>query len=71
MTDLSAPIEIIRPESIEFGSGAISAVAKFAREMGVRRPLVIADAFNAARVDVLALPGEVTVFGEVKPEPPK
>jgi alcohol dehydrogenase len=69
MTDLSAPIEIIRPETIEFGSGAISAVARFAREMGVRRPLVIADAFNAARVDVLVLPGEVTVFGEVKPEP--
>jgi alcohol dehydrogenase class IV len=69
MTDLSAPIEIIRPETIEFGSGTISAVARFAREKGVRRPLVIADAFNAARVDVLALPGEVTVFGEVKPEP--
>jgi alcohol dehydrogenase len=69
MTDLSAPIEITRPETIEFGSGTISAVARFAREKGVRRPLVIADAFNAARVDVLALPGEVTVFGEVKPEP--
>jgi alcohol dehydrogenase len=69
MTDLSASIEIIRPETIEFGSGTIAAVARFARAKGVRRPLVIADAFNAARVGMLALPGEVTVFGEVKPEP--
>jgi alcohol dehydrogenase class IV len=69
MSNLSAPIEIIRPEVIEFGSGTIAAVARFARGKGVRRPLVVADAFNAARVDVLALPGEVTVFGEVKPEP--
>jgi alcohol dehydrogenase class IV len=69
MTNLSAPIEIIRPEVIEFGSGTIAAVARFAQDKGVRRPLVIADAFNAARVDLLALPGEVTVFGEVKPEP--
>jgi alcohol dehydrogenase class IV len=69
MTSLFAPIEIIRPETIEFGSGTIAAVARFARSIGAKRPLVIADAFNAARVDVLALPGEVSVFGEVKPEP--
>jgi alcohol dehydrogenase len=69
MSNLSAPIEIIRPEVIEFGSGTIAAVARFARGKRARRPLVVADAFNAARVDVLALPGEVTVFGEVKPEP--
>jgi alcohol dehydrogenase class IV len=37
--------------------------------MGAKRPLVIADAFNAARVDVLALPWEFAVFGDVKPEP--
>ncbi len=33
------------------------------------RILVVADAFNAARVDLLGLTGTVTVFGEVKPEP--
>ena len=69
MTNMSAPIQLISPEVIEFGSGTIAAVARYAREKGVRRPLVVADAFNAARVDVLALPGEVSVFGEVKPEP--
>src|SRR5689334_17369688 len=69
MTSLSTPIQIIRPETIEFGSGTIAAVARFAKAKNAKRPLVIADAFNAARVDALALPGEVSVFGEVKPEP--
>jgi alcohol dehydrogenase class IV len=69
MTSLSTPIQIIRPETIEFGSGTIAAVARFAKAKNAKRPLVIADAFNAARVDVLALSGEVSVFGEVKPEP--
>jgi alcohol dehydrogenase class IV len=63
------PIELIRPEAIEFGSGTMAAAARFARNKGVKRPLVISDAFNAARVGLLDLPGEVSVFGEVKPEP--
>lgn len=69
MTELSRPIEIVRPEAIEFGSGTVAAVGRWAAARGVRRTLVVADAFNAARVDVLGLPGEVVVFGEVKPEP--
>ena len=69
MNSLSTPIQIIRPETIEFGSGTIAAVARFAKAKNAKRPLVIADAFNAARVDVLALPGDLSVFGEVKPEP--
>ena len=69
MSSLFAPIQIIRPETIEFGCGTIAAVARFAKARGAERPLVIADAFNAARVDTLSLPGKVGVFGEVKPEP--
>jgi alcohol dehydrogenase class IV len=69
MNDHCKPIELIRPEAIEFGCGSIAAVARFARTKGAKRPLVIADAFNAARVGMLELPGEVSVFGEVKPEP--
>jgi alcohol dehydrogenase class IV len=68
MSTLSTPIQIISPEAIEFGSGTIAAVARFATANNRKRPLVIADAFNAARVDVLGLQ-EVGVFGEVKPEP--
>jgi alcohol dehydrogenase class IV len=69
MNSLSSPVDIIRPETITFGCGTIAAVAHFAKAKGAKRPLVIADAFNATRVDLLALPGEVSVFGEVEPEP--
>ena len=69
MTDLLRPIEIDRPQRIEFGSGLAGPVGRCAAAKGITRSLVVADAFNAARVALLGLPGEVAVFGEVKPEP--
>ncbi|WP_245444340.1 iron-containing alcohol dehydrogenase [Bradyrhizobium sp. Y36] len=69
MTNAFTPIEIQRPTILEFGNGTIIAAARFAERIGAKRPLVISDPFNAARVDTLALPGAVKVFGEVKPEP--
>lgn len=69
MTSLSAPIAIVRPEIIEFGVGVAGKLGAWARTKGFSRVFVISDAFNAARVDILELPGEVTVFSQVKPEP--
>ncbi|MGY3459697.1 alcohol dehydrogenase class IV [Bradyrhizobium sp. LM3.4] len=69
MTNAFTPIEILRPAVLEFGCGTITAAARFAERIGAKRPLVISDPFNARRVDRLALPGAVKVFGEVKPEP--
>ncbi|HSS84532.1 MAG TPA: alcohol dehydrogenase, partial [Reyranella sp.] len=69
MTNAFTPIEIQRPTILEFGNGTITAAARFAERIGARRPLVISDPFNARRVDALALPGAVKVFGDVKPEP--
>ncbi len=69
MTNAFTPIEIQRPTILEFGNGTIVAAARFAERIGARRPLVISDPFNARRADLLALPGAVKVFGEVKPEP--
>lgn len=69
MTAPLQSIEILRPNRIEFGPGAIASVARYVAERGFKRPLVVADAFNAARIDRLGLAGEVAVFGEVKPEP--
>jgi alcohol dehydrogenase class IV len=69
MTDLTTPIEILRPQRIEFGVGRAPLVGEWAAERGLKRILVVAGRSNAARVDRLALRGEVTVFGEVKPEP--
>ncbi|MFC0387180.1 iron-containing alcohol dehydrogenase [Muricoccus vinaceus] len=69
MPDLHSPIELLRPPRIEFGGGTLSVIRPWVEERGFRRILVVADAFNAGRVDLLGLPGAVTVFGEVKPEP--
>jgi len=68
-SNLATPIAIQRPGIIEFGAGAVSIAGRWAAEHGFRRILVIADAFNAGRLDVLVLKGEVTAFGRVKPEP--
>lgn len=66
---LSLPIDLVRPPRILFGSGTLSSVPRWIAEKGFTRILIVADAFNAARVDLLGLTGDVTVFGEVKPEP--
>jgi alcohol dehydrogenase class IV len=67
--NIALPIDLVRPQEIAFGAGTLSRVARFLAERGYRRPLVVADAFNAGRVDLLGLSGEIAVFGTVKPEP--
>ena len=69
MMRLATPIAIQRPPVLRFGSGLAPSVGAWAREQGYGRILVVADAFNASRVEALALPGSVTVFGTVRPEP--
>ncbi|TWA69929.1 alcohol dehydrogenase class IV [Azospirillum brasilense] len=64
-----APIELVRPPRVLFGGGLVASVGAWARENGIARTLVVADAFNAARVGLLDLPGAVTVFDRVRPEP--
>ena len=66
---LMQSIELLRPAVIEFGPGTVSKVGEWAAARGLTRALVVSDAFNAARVAVLGLTGNVTVFGEVRPEP--
>ncbi len=69
MVSLDSPITIVRPHHIEFGVGTADRLGKWASERGYSRILVISDAFNATRVDALALKGDITVFSEVTPEP--
>lgn len=69
MTPLESPLTLVTPPRIVFGAGTAGEVGAFAGNRGFARTLVVADAFNAARIDRLALPGTVTVFGTVKPEP--
>ena len=66
---LNTPIEIQRPPVLRFGSGLAPTIGAWAKEQGLKRILVVADAFNASRIDMLQLPGTVTVFGTVRPEP--
>ncbi|TPG47220.1 iron-containing alcohol dehydrogenase [Roseomonas nepalensis] len=69
MNSLLSPIEIQRPASLEFGAGLVGAVGRWAAARGIARSLVIATGPTAARAALLGLPGEVVVFGDVKPEP--
>ena len=69
MSALLTPIGIERPASIKFGPGLITEVGALVRAQGHTRPLVVADPFNAARVELLELPGDPAVFGSVRAEP--
>jgi alcohol dehydrogenase class IV len=69
MITIASGIELLRPPIIEFGVGKLAQLANWATARGIRRTLVVADAFNASRVDLLGLGGEVRVFGDVVPEP--
>lgn len=67
--DLTTPIELLRPPRVVFGGGTAPEVGRWLAEQGLTRLLVVADAFNAARVERLGLSGDVTVFADIKPEP--
>ncbi len=66
---LVTPIELQWPPVLRFGGGTAPTLGEWARAHGFQRVLVVADAFNAGRVEALALPGTLAVFGTVKPEP--
>lgn len=68
-SQLSTPIDLVRPARVVFGSGTLPAVQGWLDQQGLTRILVVADAFNATRVDLLGLTGTVSVFADVRPEP--
>jgi alcohol dehydrogenase class IV len=69
MSALVTPIDIVRPNQITFGGGTAGTVGAWVAARGLSRALVVADAFNARRTGVLGLTCDVTVFGDVRPEP--
>ena len=69
MVSLDSPITVVRPHLIEFGLGTAGKLGAWAASKGYSRTLVISDAFNATRVELLQLKGEVSVFADVTPEP--
>ena len=69
MSTLLAPIEIQRPPVIHFGPGMVAQVGSYARAQGFSRVLVVSDAFNAGRVELLELPSAPVVFARRPAEP--
>ncbi|WP_377805428.1 iron-containing alcohol dehydrogenase [Azospirillum sp. A29] len=67
--DLTTPIDLLRPPRVVFGAGTAAETGRWVRERGLTRILVVADAFNATRVERLGLEGAVTIFADIKPEP--
>jgi alcohol dehydrogenase class IV len=69
MADLTTPIEVLTPPRLAFGPGTARQVGAYAAETGAARVFIVADAFNAARVDVFGLSGTVETFAGVTGEP--
>ena len=69
MIDLSRPLRIHQPRRVDFGTGTAAEVGAWARAEGFQRIFVLTQRSMAERVPALALPGAVTVFDGVRPEP--
>lgn len=67
MSAIDKPITIHQPKRLEVGAGASARLGSWAA--GVERSLVIADQHTASYADALELPGTVTIFADVTPEP--
>ncbi|MDD7971032.1 iron-containing alcohol dehydrogenase [Roseinatronobacter alkalisoli] len=61
-------IEVLQPQRLQTGTGAAGFVAGLLADTGRTRPVVIADAFNATRLDALGL-DPATPCHPVAPEP--
>ncbi|MCC5958972.1 MAG: iron-containing alcohol dehydrogenase [Rhodobacteraceae bacterium] len=68
MLPLDTALELNRPHTVRFGSDTLSTLPAWVQDQGYRRPFVVADPVNAARVGLLGIDA-AAVFGEVRGEP--
>jgi alcohol dehydrogenase class IV len=66
---LLQPLTFVQPGRIEYGASKARRLADLVPHWSERRVLVVADAFNAGRAELLGLPRHNHVFSQVKPEP--
>lgn len=66
---LTSRIDLLFPSRISFGTGAAAEVGRWAASRGLKRPLVVADAFNVPRIASLGFSGEVACCSDFPPEP--
>jgi alcohol dehydrogenase len=69
MTDLSRPLRIHQPRRMEYGLGSAAEIGAWAKTEGFKRILVLTQRSMAGRVAALSLPGSVSLFAGILPEP--
>lgn len=69
MTDYASPLRLFQPRQFDYGAGSAAQVGLWATGEGFRRILVLTQPVMAGQIDRLGLPGQVTVFDGVHPEP--
>ncbi|ODT66449.1 MAG: alcohol dehydrogenase [Pelagibacterium sp. SCN 63-23] len=69
VSPLLQPLSFVQPGRIEYGAGKARRLGELVPNWDGRRVLLVADAFNAGRADMLDLPRQLSVFAQVKPEP--
>jgi len=65
---LLRPVSFVQPR-IEYGPGKARMLGEFVPDWADKRVLIVADAFNASRADLLGLPAQHHIFSKVRPEP--
>lgn len=69
MTDYASPLRLFQPRQFDYGAGSAAQVGLWAESEGFRRILVLTQPVMAGHIDRLGLPGQVTVFDGIHPEP--
>jgi alcohol dehydrogenase len=69
MTDFSRPLRIHQPRRMEYGLGSAAEIGAWSKAEGFGRILVLTQRSMAGRVAALGLPGSVSLFAGVLPEP--
>ena len=69
LNPFGTPIDCVQPPRLVFGRGTAGEAGRWLGRRGIRRPMVVTDTFNVARVDCLELPGTPIVWGELAGEP--
>ncbi|NBZ86315.1 iron-containing alcohol dehydrogenase [Stagnihabitans tardus] len=69
MTDYASPLRLHQPGQFDYGAGSAAQVGAWARGQGFARVLVLTQPVLVPMIDRLGLPGQVSIFDGVKPEP--
>jgi alcohol dehydrogenase len=69
MTAYALPLRLHQPRRFDYGAGSAAQVGDWARGQGYARILVLTQKVMLPLLDRLALPGQITVFDAVAPEP--